>query len=1032
MEREGYLEFSLGCLTHVVHGSRSREGLEFPLVLQVLDTKDCRTRVSIRNGRTKSDGLRKIISVSDGFYKIDECFLLTGNQHLEPYTVIKVQNVDFGYKIERQKDKPKIAGMILDFDIIAKGSDVGYHSGNPSLIRNVETHSRWGRGDNIVHSMDSLSSKLWKQVKEGRCCDVTFSFPHCVVSDFSTVPTVKAQKNALIANSPVFEAQFEGGFSDASSEEVPIMDTEPKYMRCLLQFIFTRFVPLLNLRQAFELLYLARKYIINDLETYCKNFIMRNEKRLAGVTDVFQYLEMNGKSCDDEISQFVWSKFRSCANVLIRQPRFLEIDFDTLETFLTEPDLNCHEWELVQAIRRWIVANDAVVKCEEVDTETCAHQLVECIRWAAMPVKECVMVQQWQELKLFHDRSFLTDVMELQRARDGRNISHIEVVPACINKEYSLNRLYHDDTSFVIYTTLTVDPLSLSVTCMHGQSAAQSTYKQTKCSSIGPPFELLSFYVVPSYGLSNMSNNRVRLTVNLSCQGKSFNADSDILWVRSQVKLTVFSFSPDFPSKEPEESKEFNFWPDRDSSNSDSVVFSNNELSHYLYTQDGAQKLDLQLLFNTDMSERREDGRASPPKIMKPLRTSAPRHQPMRPRTTYDNRIDYYREREASGLGRTVSYLRAGARRGEPAGMRDGWGDVNRSPQSEEWRGGRWSPERPGDNTIEIQSPEYVQLPEYEQSDGYGVITRSPQSPGSFAGMPEDGVDGLDDTRSWPEVHEDYGERRATSPSGPFVPSSRSHNRANDLYWAPYRSPGRSVSPQPGPSHRYRSSGRSPSPQYYPTSPGPPSPQPGPSYSQQRGDMSNRRYTPRHPDYIWSDPSHDAIKAGVVLSPPSSPSPPPFSPHPASPRASPLPAPFSPSYGQPFSPPASPPRQRHSPVVLVKAFSSPEYCPPSPSYSPARSPSVIDIDEENEDEQINLLDKENFGDVNMNNQAAEEDREELTRNNDENQADNVLGESDDNMEGIGDVNREDNEDDENLAPNEVIEELDGPDNELTK
>jgi len=1027
MEREGYLEFSLGCLTHVVHGTRSREGLEFPLVLQVIDSKDCRTRVSVRNGRTERDGLRKIISVSDGFYKIDECFLLTGNQHLEPYTVIKVLNVDFGYKIERQKDKPKIAGMILDFDIIAKGSDVGYHSGNPSLIRNVETHSRWGRGDNIVHSMDSLSSKLWKQVKEGRCCDVTFSFPHCVVSDFPSVPTVKAQKNALIANSPVFEAQFEGGFSDASSEEVPIMDTEPKYMRCLLQFIFTRFVPLLNLRQAFELLYLARKYIINDLETYCKNFIMRNEKRLAGVTDVFQYLEMNGKSCDDEISQFVWSKFRSCANVLIRQPRFLEIDFDTLETFLTESDLNCHEWELAQAIRRWIVANDAVVKCEEVDTETCAHQLVECIRWAAMPIKECVMVQQWQELKLFHDRSFLTDVMELQRARDGRSISHIEVVPSCINKEYSLNRLHHDDTSFVIYTTLTVDPLSLSVTCMHGQSAAQSTYKQTKCSTIGPPFELLSFYVVPSYGLSNMSNNRVRLTVNLSCQGKSFNADSGIMWVRSQVKLTVFSFSPDFPSKEPEEPKEFNFWPDRDSSNSDSVVFSNNELSHYLYTQDGAQKLDLQLLFNTDMSERREDGRASPPKIMKPLRTSAPRHQPMRPRTTYDNRIDYYREREASGLGRTVSYLRAGARRGEPACMRDGWGDVNRSPQSQEWRGGRWSPERPGDNTIEIRSPEY------EQSDGYGVITRSPQSPGSFAGMPEDGVDGLED-QVW--------ERRASSPMSVMSgPSSRSHARSNDLHWAPYRSPGRSpsgrsISPQPGPSHRYRSSGRSPSPQSRGIpleSPRSPSPRPGPSYSQQRGDVSQRRYALRHPDYIWSSTSsHDVIKAGDCPSPPSSPTPPPFSPHRVSPRYSPQPGPsfFSPSYGQPFSPPASPPRQRHSPVVLVKAFASPEYCPPSPSYSPVRSPSVIDIDlEENEDEEIDLLEKENFGEVNMNNQAVEEAREVLIGNNDENQADNVLGESDDNMEGSDEVNRVSTEDDENLAPNKVVEGLDGSDNE---
>ena len=93
------------------------------------------------------------------------------------------------------------------------------------------------------------------KVKEERFCDVTFTFPD---SPAGQSQVVKAQKNALIANSPVFEvhtftclechcntfclcqAQFEGGFSDASSEFVPIEDTEPKYMRGLLQFIFTR------------------------------------------------------------------------------------------------------------------------------------------------------------------------------------------------------------------------------------------------------------------------------------------------------------------------------------------------------------------------------------------------------------------------------------------------------------------------------------------------------------------------------------------------------------------------------------------------------------------------------------------------------------------------------------------------------------------------------------------------------------------------------------------------------------------------
>ena len=37
------------------------------------------------------------------------------------------------------------------------------------------------------------------------------------------------------------QAQFEGGFSDASTGCVPIEDTQPKYMRGLLQFIFTRY-----------------------------------------------------------------------------------------------------------------------------------------------------------------------------------------------------------------------------------------------------------------------------------------------------------------------------------------------------------------------------------------------------------------------------------------------------------------------------------------------------------------------------------------------------------------------------------------------------------------------------------------------------------------------------------------------------------------------------------------------------------------------------------------------------------------------
>jgi len=571
------------------------------------------------------------------------------------------------------------------------------------------------------------------------------------------------------------------------------------------------------------------------------------------------------------------------------------------------------------------VANNAKVKCEEPgDEETCAHQLLECIMWNAMPIKECVMVHGWEEFKLFHDRTFLTDIMEMQRSRDGRSISHIEVVPASVNRQYSLNRVFHDDTSFVIYTNLTVNPLNLSISCLHGQTVAQSTYQQTKCSTVGPPFELVSFYVVPSYGLSTMSNNRVRLTVNLSCQGKSFNADSCNLWVRSMVKVTVFSFSSDHSAKEIK--KEINFWPDRDSSNFSTLVFTNSELSHYLHTVDGVQQLDLQLQFNTDLnSEGGEDGRASPPKIMRPLRTSAPRLAPVRHRTTYDNRIDMgpdYQER--SGIGRTVEFLRTGARRAVGWDS-SGWGDVNRSPQSQQWRsvGRGFSPDRAADNTIEIQSPEY------DQSDAYGDITRSPQSPGSHVGTWERGRRSERDWEDsdwavdmWDDDHSNTRSRRNSSPSG--------RNRSPPFSHSP--SPIRYHSPRTPPLHL-----PSTPPIYPPCTP---------------------PYPPCSPPYPPCSPSYRPSQRPRSLSPqPCSSN--------WSPRVTNNHLPDS------WSPAASPPRQVYSPVVLVEPVEppfSPDYAPPSPSsplysYSPKytpRSPTVIDLDVDDAEIQVcNDVEKKN-------------------------------------------------------------------------
>ena len=108
----------------------------------------------------------------------------------------------------------------------------------------------------------------------------------------------------------------------------------------------------MSLRQAFEMLYLARKYLIEDLENYTKNFILNNKQTVAGATDVFLYLEMNVKvvyttsvvcrqdllnpqAMDDDIRQFAWAQLKSKANIFIRQPRFLEVSFFSHANLLT-------------------------------------------------------------------------------------------------------------------------------------------------------------------------------------------------------------------------------------------------------------------------------------------------------------------------------------------------------------------------------------------------------------------------------------------------------------------------------------------------------------------------------------------------------------------------------------------------------------------------------------------------------------------------------------------------------------------------
>ena len=150
----------------------------------MLDSTECRscaTTTRRRDGLLRAHERRTIITVSDGIHTKVDCFILNSNIDIPAYTIIKIFNVDFDFKIERQRHRPKVFGMILDFkgmknitknqhfnfkrtlfpvSVVGKGNEIGFYSGKPQLLPDVGIRSA-----RFHNPIDNLSFALWKQVK---------------------------------------------------------------------------------------------------------------------------------------------------------------------------------------------------------------------------------------------------------------------------------------------------------------------------------------------------------------------------------------------------------------------------------------------------------------------------------------------------------------------------------------------------------------------------------------------------------------------------------------------------------------------------------------------------------------------------------------------------------------------------------------------------------------------------------------------------------------------------------------------------
>ena len=160
----------------------------------------------------------------------------------------------------------------------------------------------------------------------------------------------KAHKFVLAVSSPVFYAMFYGKLSESKDKiELPDCDSESFFE--FLRFIYCDEVNLTG-SSVMQVSYLAKKYIVPELELACTNFLTEN----LSPDNVFDILPHAKKFEDNELVVRCWEVVDVCTQEAVKSETFPSISKDLLFEIVTRDGLVIHEIELFQAVDRWAVA----------------------------------------------------------------------------------------------------------------------------------------------------------------------------------------------------------------------------------------------------------------------------------------------------------------------------------------------------------------------------------------------------------------------------------------------------------------------------------------------------------------------------------------------------------------------------------------------------------------------------------------------------------------------------------------------------
>ena len=196
-----------------------------------------------------------------------------------------------------------------------------------------------------------------------------------------------------MSRSEVWAAHFSDKATFCDQETVKVEDSSPTAFQKLLEWVNGTCPQLPSIAVIFDLLYLAEKYLMKDLQNLLLKKIKEHLNNIP--SNAFLVSELN-KTNNEEVLELVLETVDSNILPLILDPQQLKLDFATVSLVLSRPSLHCDEYRLARWLLTW-------AKHNQPDNEQ-ATDLASLIKWEKLTDAKVRLLVQRPEADLMGPR----------------------------------------------------------------------------------------------------------------------------------------------------------------------------------------------------------------------------------------------------------------------------------------------------------------------------------------------------------------------------------------------------------------------------------------------------------------------------------------------------------------------------------------------------------------------------------------------------------------------------------------------------